>query len=258
MGERVIIANGYQFTVNAETGTTTATGTVQSAPAKRDARLQAEAGGTLRAATDQGGHLVGAKANGPAIPENLSAQDRRLNQGPYKTVENAEQRLLAENASIETEKTAFISGQRSPTGSKPDAYMVNDRITYADGQIQEVHLSFTNLTAAEQEELNQSLSIYEDMTDVPNPGDELRADLSTPEYSELMETTESSLNSIRGEFDEQIFVSISAEAEAEYDYNSFGCVEAETAEVSGEDADVSDTAAGVGGTDDGAGASADD
>lgn len=207
MAERIISANGYDFSVNTGTETITAAGKLQSVMAPRDAQVQIKAGGTERLSTDHGGHIISAAANGPAIPENLTAQDAHLNQGPFKSMENAEQRLLAHDASIQTERTAFVSGQHSPTGSRSDVYMVNDEITYADGQTQNVHLSFANLSVSEQENLNQALDAHTDMLHMLNPGDGLREELTPEEYAELMEETDHSLPNIKDEFIEQTYLS---------------------------------------------------
>lgn len=207
MSSKTTYANGYTFTVNENTGTTTVTGGLQDAKAGRDVRLQTRAGGELRQSTDQGGHLVAAQHNGPAISENLFAQDGHLNQGPYKTVEKAENRLISDSqqrASIQTERTAYVSNPNSGNGIRPDTFMVNDTITYADGKTQNVHLSFSNMSVAEQEQMNYDLDTKVPMENMPNPGDTLRESMSVQEYSQLMEETDAGLPNLRDEFDEHI------------------------------------------------------
>lgn len=252
MPTKIVNENGYTFQVK-ETGTTTVKGEVQNATAKRDGYLQTQAGGTLREATHQGGHLVAAQANGPAIKENIFAQDAKLNQGAYKSVENAEQRLLKDNANIQTERTAYVSAQKNATGSIPDAFLINDRITYADGQTQEVHLSFANLTRTEQEGLNQELNAHADMLDeLPNPGDELRNSMSTAEYSNLMEETDAGLSSVRNEFEEQTSITTTIEPEGGEANMGWG---ENDADIAGTETDVAGAEANV---DDGADLSMDD
>ena len=45
---RTVEANGYEFTVDTNTGTTTATGEIQNEMASRDSKIQVKAGGELR------------------------------------------------------------------------------------------------------------------------------------------------------------------------------------------------------------------
>lgn len=214
MEEKTVVLNGYEFSIDQSTGTTTARGSLQNEAAKRDGAAQANAGGAARTSTDQGGHLVGARMNGPSTPENLFAQDGHLNQGPYKTVENAEYRLISDpekNASIQTERTAYMSHPSSESGNRPDAFMVNDSITYPDGQTQNVNLSFANMTVEAQENINYDLNTRVEMEDLPNPGDTLRERMSPEEYTEFMEKTDEQLPSIRDEFGEQISINHSQE-----------------------------------------------
>ncbi len=217
MAEKIINANGYEFSIDTETGTTTARGDLQSEKALRGGKMNISG----KLSTDHDGHLVAARANGPMIPENIHAQNSQLNQGTYKRVENAEQRLLADNATIQTERTAFTTNLQGENGERPSAYMVNDRITYADGQTQDVHLSFANMSRSEQENLNQSLDVHSDMLDVSNPGDVLRDSMLDMEYASLMESTDTELPGIREEFEEQISMSFPMESTMEPDVWNF-------------------------------------
>ena len=60
----------------------------------RDNAAQAAAGGEMRRGNDSewgpddGGHLIGARFGGSSGPENLTAQNRNLNRGDYKAMEN--------------------------------------------------------------------------------------------------------------------------------------------------------------------------
>ena len=194
-------ANGYMFSTD-QNGTITVTGELQSEAAVRDGAMQAHAGGSARLATDDGGHLVAARANGPAIEQNLSAQDRNLNRSSFKAMETAEQNAIKGGAKISTERTAFVSNDIAADGFKrPDAYMVNNHVTFADGKTQDVHLSFSNMSKAEQTQLNEQTSAIFD-TGEPNPGDSLREQISPQEYSQLMEETDPALPSIQDEFAE--------------------------------------------------------
>ena len=153
MAEKVTVQNGYTFTTDTETGTVTARGTLQAQKAPRS-HLDADKAGLLMTEGTQMGHLAPARNNGPTTAENISAQHKDLNQSTVKKVENAENRLIShrENpAKIQTERIAFAKNQRKEGKIQPDAYMFNDKITYADGKQDHVNLSFANLSKKQQE-----------------------------------------------------------------------------------------------------------
>jgi hypothetical protein len=56
--------------------------------AKRSRRNQREAGGADRRATDDGGHYIAARFNGPSDAFNHFAQDANFNRGAYRVMEN--------------------------------------------------------------------------------------------------------------------------------------------------------------------------
>lgn len=189
--------NGYEYTIY-DGGTVKACGYSQDNMASRNG-MSKDIGGQSKLSTDDRGHLIGAQHNGPASDINLSAQNRSLNRGAYKAVENAEMRITrdAENpGNVFMEKTAFTINANE-LGSRPEAYIVNDTITYESGAQQHVNLSFANLSPAEQQMYGEIASQYD--IEAENPGDTLRE--NEVDYSSLMETTESSLPSIRDEFD---------------------------------------------------------
>jgi LysM repeat protein len=59
------------------------------AAAKRSRRNQREAGGAHRRATDDGGHYIAARFNGPGDAFNHFAQDANFNRGAYRVMENS-------------------------------------------------------------------------------------------------------------------------------------------------------------------------
>ncbi len=190
------VRNGYTFRTDTETGTTTASGRLQNTPAPRNAALQREAGGASRLPTDHGGHLVGARMNGPAIEENHFAQDGGINQGSFKALENAEQRQLNRGATIETERIAYMSEP-----GRPSAFLVNDTITYASGKRSEVHYSVTNLSKATMDEIEAEAA----RLDVPDDTgwEEMKREIYTPgELALIQETADLQYPSIREEFEE--------------------------------------------------------
>lgn len=78
--------NGYKYVQDAAGRTVSAEGKLRIEPVERDKNAQLRAGGSERLETDDGGHLIGRQFGG--IGEiNLVAQDRSLNQGPYRELE---------------------------------------------------------------------------------------------------------------------------------------------------------------------------
>lgn len=206
--------NGHN-SVNPETGSITYIGPSEitkgnhnNMPARTDAYLP----------TDERGHIQGSSLGGSNRSDNIVPQAHDVNQGSYKSMEDAERSALRDGCTIQSEKTAFASNQ---PGNRPDAFMVNDTVTYTDGQTQSIHLSFSNLTNAEQESMNAESSVKAgDMFDAqPNPGDTLRESMSAAEYSELMEETDAVLPNIGDAYQEHIETGIQAENNMEWDFD---------------------------------------
>lgn len=185
--------NGYTYTVE-DNGTVTAKGTVSEDPASRKGMSSIHPDG-YDSKTDDKGHLIAAREGGVAADYNVSAQDRGLNRGAYKTIENSEVDLANKGYTVETEKTAYVSNP----GEKPSAYMVNDTITTPDGKTHTVNNSFTNLSKSEMDEIDKSMQDIP-MDDYPNP-DPLRESMTPEEYNQLMEETDQYLGSVKDDYD---------------------------------------------------------
>lgn len=152
--------------------------------------------------TDERGHIQASSLSGDNSTNNVVPQAKDLNHGAYYNMEMSERNALRNDASIESEKIAYASIQ---SGQRPDAFMINDTITYADASEQHIHLSFANLTYTEQESMNNEIDIVgSDMYDsYSNPGDELREMYPTNEYASLMDETDPYLSNISDEYTEQ-------------------------------------------------------
>ena len=196
------------ITVNPETGTTTNTSILEIVEGNHDhmpSRTDAYE------PTDERGHNNASSLGGSNAKDNVFAQSKDLNHGSYLQMENGEKDVLRAHGSVHSEKTAFISSQ---PGGRPDAFMVNDHVTYANGNVQNVYFSFANLTNAEQENLNAALQEHSDMLNAPNPGDILREQMSPEEYSRTMEVTEAFLPGVRDNYDRNWISSTTAGAAA--------------------------------------------
>lgn len=153
--------------------------------------------------TDERGHIQASSLSGSNKPNNVVPQSYDLNHGSYYNMEKAERETLNHDASIYSEKIAFVSNQ---PGQRPDAFMINDTITYSDGNMQNIHLSFSNLMNVEQGEMNNEINTQtSDMYNAYlNPDDHLREEYSSVEYMQLMEETDSYLSNISDEYTEHI------------------------------------------------------
>ncbi len=192
MSKQEYTENGFTYTID-DSGTITAQGQVPTQGVKCGSRVTPDG----MQPGDQRGHIIAAQEGGPNKSYNMTAQDGKLNQGAYKTVENTEVDLARQGCDVQTSKTAYVSTQE---GGRPDAYMINDTITSQDGKTQNVNLSFQNMSPEEQETQNIIINEMNIDEGFDNP-DPLRDSMSNEEYNTLMEETESDLPSIRDEFD---------------------------------------------------------
>lgn len=192
MSKQKYIENGYAYTID-DKGTITAEGSVPEQGVKCGSRVTPKG----MQPGDQRGHIIAANEGGPNKLFNMTAQDGKLNQGAYKTVENAEVDLAKKGYDVRVSKTAYVSTQQ---GGRPDAYMINDTITSPDGKTQHIHLSFQNMSPNEQEAYNNEINnlCLSDEFDNPDP---LRDSMTVQEYAKLMDETEGYLPSLKEEFD---------------------------------------------------------
>ncbi|MBP1202853.1 hypothetical protein JOD97_000867 [Duganella sp. 1411] len=94
-GAKTEIRNGYKYTLDSKERVTRVEGTLVSNPAqKRNTKAQLGAGGKDRLSTDEGGHFVGRRFDGPLDDFNHFAQNMNLNRGEYKVLENRWQKAL--------------------------------------------------------------------------------------------------------------------------------------------------------------------
>lgn len=82
--------NGYHYQVDAHVRTRRASGQLVLGDREgRSRRAQAQAGGKDRRRTDDGGHYVAARFNGPRDAFNHFAQDASFNRGGYRALEDS-------------------------------------------------------------------------------------------------------------------------------------------------------------------------
>ncbi len=86
---RLVRKNGYEYRIDETQRTVGMTGTLTlSASPVRSRTAQAHAGGADRRGTDDGGHYIAARFNGPTDAFNHFAQDRNFNRGAYRALED--------------------------------------------------------------------------------------------------------------------------------------------------------------------------
>lgn len=196
---------------------------------------------------DERGHVQASSLGGSNTAANVVPQNADVNHGAYYSMEQGERNALNDGAQIHSDKTAYVSSQ---PGQRPDAFMVNDEITYADGHMETVHLSFQNEGYAEQEAWNEQSAALLGTFDAPNPDDGLRSSMTSDEYGNLMNETDQALPGISDEYAPADF---SGAPSSELDANSStGSNTTSTAEgtfadagENGAEADAGDTGADV-------------
>ncbi|WP_432423407.1 DNA/RNA non-specific endonuclease [Sphingomonas lycopersici] len=89
--------NGYAYQLDPNAKVREVSGEVDMAKKpSRSRSAQARAGGADRRPTDDGGHYVGARFNGPTDAFNHFAQDAKVNRGRYRAMEDQWARAKAE------------------------------------------------------------------------------------------------------------------------------------------------------------------
>jgi hypothetical protein len=81
--------NGYQFQIDAQVRPRRISGQLTEATGRRSRSAQAQAGGKDRRRTDDGGHYIAARFNGPRDAFNHFAQDANFNRGAYRALEDS-------------------------------------------------------------------------------------------------------------------------------------------------------------------------
>ncbi|PTS81087.1 peptidoglycan-binding protein LysM [Sphingomonas sp. HMWF008] len=83
------LRNGYDYAIDDSNRTRRTKGELSSEAATRSRRNQAAAGGTDRLRSDDGGHYIAARFNGPRDAFNHFAQDSNFNRGAYRQLEES-------------------------------------------------------------------------------------------------------------------------------------------------------------------------
>lgn len=113
---RHVTKNGYDFEVDSDKQMRRASGTLTMGTEKRNRRGQREAGGSDRRSTDDGGHYIARRFNGPPDDFNLFPQDSNFNRGTYRLLEEQWARAKRAGKNVEIEIVPrFEAGSKRPT-----------------------------------------------------------------------------------------------------------------------------------------------
>ena len=146
-----------------------AQGVLGYTPGQRNPTSQRTVGGEDRLPTDDGGHLIGARFQGSGNIENLEAQDRNLNRGSYKKMENRWAAAQDAGDKIFAHSESFHSNQ----SQRPDAFMGYAIYEHPDGTREWEAFSYQNESSSTQQEWNDALNQFDPnglyMDDYINP-----------------------------------------------------------------------------------------
>ena len=106
---------------------------------QRNPVAQMAAGGIDRKPDDDGGHLIGARFGGSPDSENLDAQNRQLNRGEYKAMENE----LAEHVEDGDKVFLNVDALRLDESERPDSFMGYAIFEHPDGSRDSKSFSFS-------------------------------------------------------------------------------------------------------------------
>lgn len=115
-------AQRLSIPIDAEDRTRQVSGTITLGAASKRARsAQAAAGGADRLSTDDGGHYIAARFNGPRDAFNHFAQDANFNRGGYRVLENRWARDTCVGRKVYVKITPEYVGH----SSRPDRILVS-------------------------------------------------------------------------------------------------------------------------------------
>jgi LysM repeat protein len=123
-----VVANGYEFDRDGLNRTREVMGALRLNPKQgRSRSAQAEAGASDRRPTDEGGHIIARRFNGPKDAFNHFAQDRTFNRGDYRGLENRLARLREQGTEVTIEIQLLYKEKSSRPYKLRFGYMVKDQ-----------------------------------------------------------------------------------------------------------------------------------
>ena len=130
-------SNGYTYTTDSEGRIATASGKLRLSDSERQS-LNAKVDGMLD--SDDRGHIIADRFDGSNRNDNLIAQNRSLNRGDYKKLENTFADVLKDGGTVEADY--FI--QYKAGDARPIGIEVDYKLTYSDGTVVTGNKNFIN------------------------------------------------------------------------------------------------------------------
>lgn len=125
----VYTENGYRSVTDEMGRLKKISGELQLKPASRDLAAQNTAR-SMGLATDDAGHMIGARFNGPSGLPNLVPQNAHLNRGAWKKMENQFEKHLREGSKVSVDVRPNYTGSNLRPDSFSVRYRVDDGRTY--------------------------------------------------------------------------------------------------------------------------------
>ena len=134
-----------------------AEGVLGNTSGQRNLSAQRTVGGEDRRSTDDGGHLIGTRFQGSGDMENLEPQDRNLNRGSYKQMENRWAAAQDAGDKVFVHSESFHSDQ----SQRPEAFMGYAIYEHPDGTREWEAFSYQNESSSTQQEWNDALNQFD-------------------------------------------------------------------------------------------------
>lgn len=114
---RRLVRNGYEYQIDFNQRTRRVSGVIiMSAPQPRSRTAQARAGGADRRPSDDGGHYIARRFNGPIEAFNHFAQDANFNRGGYRALEDQWARATTNGKKVEVKIIpVYVGRSRRPS-----------------------------------------------------------------------------------------------------------------------------------------------
>lgn len=155
-------SNGYYYRKNEYGQILEAKGDLRLEKGERNQYAQREAGGSYRHSEDDGGHLIGTRFGGSGEADNLIAQDRSINRGAYKSLENEWAEELNSGYDVSVEIEPIYHGE----SLRPDIITAKTEIVGDNGtKVDYFSVTNENLESDEfilPEESDEMLGIWEE------------------------------------------------------------------------------------------------
>jgi hypothetical protein len=107
---RKVFQNGYTYVIDSRGRTRRVSGILSFSLPVRSRAMQARAGGVDRRPTDDGGHFIAARFNGPKEAFNHFAQDANFNRGGYRLLEEQWAREMRAGRSVTVRIVPYYDG----------------------------------------------------------------------------------------------------------------------------------------------------